>query len=426
MRILSPSMAFRSLYGPWVVLPALTLEGVNLLNRHHPYLGEGAWTVDWLAIPLWIIGVVAAGVVAIDVARLLRPGSRHLVLTATHRSRLLLWATAWAGGPLLLVHTLTLITALVAGRVNDPSVGWAQMGAAYSVQCLGLLWFVALGGLIGRFIPPLLAGPVAVGAAFLTVLALSGASAGTPAFRLLNFGGATITLIGLRWNLAYLGVQALLLIGSGLFAVLVIPTVRGARLTLRWPALLTLIVIVAVIASATRWAPPGHRTVPAAAAAPTHCLSRAPVICIYYEHRRDAATIAATLTRLESAANRAGYSALVSDRLEESSRTYTPTRAGTRGFPHPSSLEDTGTLDPNELATSLLTPLTCPQLRDPAKPPPDSYWLNLESVVATWLHLAGLDPASAMAGDPEHISDKLSAQKVTSILQGFAQCKLTE
>lgn len=424
MRIFSPALAFRVLLGPWIALPAATLEGANLVQRHYPYLGEGGWTVDWLAIPLWIIGVISSGVVAIDVARLLRPGAQHLVLAVKHKRRILLWATAWTGGPLLVVHTVALVGALVAGAVDDPSVGWGQLLAAYGVQCLGLLWFVALGSLLGRVVPPLLAGPAGAGLAFAGVVALSGASDGSPKFRLLNFGGATISLIGKQWNLTYLSVQALLLLGSGVFAGLVVPRIRRGRLTLRFPALLTLAVIGAIIVSASQWGPAGARTVAGSAEPPTDCRGHAPVVCVYHEHRRDAAVITSTIARLESSAARAGYTALVFARVEESSRTYSPSGRGVRGFPHPASLEDTGKLDPEELANALVEPGECPQLHDPYGGPPESYWLRLASVVATWLRLANFDSMPARAGDPERITDKLSAHQVASILHDFSRCQL--
>jgi hypothetical protein len=263
-----------------------------------------------------------------------------------------------------------------------------------------------------------------VGLAFVSVLGLDFTTSGTPVFRPLYFGGATMTLIGMRWNPAYLAVQVSLLLASGLFAVLVLPRLRGGRLSLGLPALLALVAIVAALVTAPQWGPAETRTVPGAAEPPTHCFGQRPVTCVYDEHRRDAGAINAAVSRLESAAAQAGYSTLVFARVEESSRTYAPAGRGVVSFPHLDSLETSGRVDPIELAEAMVMPLRCPQLSNPAGPPGDSYGFRQASVVATWLRIAGLDSEAIVNANSEHITDRLSAARVAAIMHDFAGCKL--
>ncbi|MEU7277298.1 hypothetical protein AB0A69_00665 [Streptomyces sp. NPDC045431] len=129
--------ALKTLIGPWVVLPVIALEVVNLFQRGMPWRGEPLWTVDWFAISLFIVGPLLAGAAAVDAARLSKTGSIHLVLAVRHPHRPYLRAAAWCIVPVLAVHVLVIAVGLViSGLHGTPQ--WAGLIGAVVVQCLAV------------------------------------------------------------------------------------------------------------------------------------------------------------------------------------------------------------------------------------------------------------------------------------------------
>jgi hypothetical protein len=128
------------------------------------------------------------------------------------------------------------------------------MLAGTAVQCLAIVWYVALGSAIGRFAAPLLAG--LAGGGFAATLLMGDAVSGH-AFRLLAFGSSTVSQLGLQYNAGYLAGQAAILSITAARCLLLPIRMRGSA---RVPNLMlqgTLAVAVVRIGYAhLAWLPP--------------------------------------------------------------------------------------------------------------------------------------------------------------------------
>jgi hypothetical protein len=385
--------ARHTLIGPWLVLPMLVLEVVTFLQRGTPWLGEGMWTVDWFAVVLFLLGPVCSGVAAVDAARLSRPGNIHLVLSVPRPQRVYLRAALWCAGPLAAVHTLTVVVALIAGQVDRPSASWWSIVGGLAVQLLAIFWYTALGSAIGRFTSPLLAGLLGGVSSFVLNYVLSNAFDSGPQFRLLKFGGATITLMGRDYNPGYLAGQAALLI---LTAALFIGVGLRSRSGVRMPSAAGLVAAFAAIGLLIGGPTvlPDNRQVDRPRP-PEVCTGTAPQICLYYEHRRYADLVVPQVQQLMTRAKERGYqTAFVPERLVEQSRTYYPSGPGVQRLWLPAEVYETGELPLELLVESLVSPWHCEQLMNPAKAQLDwqSYHSRFFSLMMTWLDIAEYKP----------------------------------
>lgn len=406
--------ACRTLVGPWLLVPAIGLELVAFLQHGMPWRGEGMWTVDYFAIPLLIIGPLSAGVAAVDAARLSRPGNIHLVLAVPWSARVHVRAALWTAGPLMLLHLVTIACAVVIGQVRQPSIGWLAMVVAALVQAEVILWFAAVGSLVGRFVNPLLAGLVAGVGTFLLIYVIGGPASG--GFRLLEFGGATVTMLGKAYSSAYLVSQAtIFLVTSILFLVLPFRMRSGYRIPTATGAVAGVIAIVAlVVLSGTL---PPSRTV-ADPQPPDFCRGTKPQVCLFFEHRRYADLIYPKVEILSQAALESGYSAFVPDRIVEQSRTYFPGGPGVRSLWLPTSVYEEGAFPIEKLAYYLLQPMHCGWFTSPTPPPPEFNRVFF-SLLATWLHVAGQDITHAPVAH-----QILTPDEVQRYLDDFARCDL--
>lgn len=406
--------ALTTLAGPWIAVVMLGVDMGIALMRGSPYLGEGMWTVRWMAIGLWVVWPVIAAVAAVDAARLTRPGVRHLPLTARHGAREYVWAAAWAAGPAVVVHALVTLTLLLVGAVASPRVGWGPMVLAILAQASTLVWFAAAGSFIGRHAPALVAGITAVAATLVLSFLLTNVAAGSAGFEALGDSGASVSQIGLTWNVGHLVAQILLLSGTAWLLLLARPRVSRGRLvpSLRGvtSALLTGVLLVAA-PSAVSGAP-----LTAAPEAPTDCTGSDPDVCVFPEHRRNAAATLQQVDALVQAARAGGYDSLVPERVLEVSRRFDA--ADGRGTVSIPTIEP-GPVDLPVLVAAMLTPTWCPQL-SAEEPPPEQFWAALGQLVFTWTGLVGApyDPL-AQGLVP------LTPEQVAHVLDGWAGCDLT-
>lgn len=333
---------------------------------------RGMWTVEWFAISLFIIGPLCSAAAAVDAARLSRPGNVHLVLSTPRPVLAYVRAAAWCAVPLIGIHLAAIVAGVVAGPVTEPSVGWLAMAAGAAVQCLSIVWYVALGSLIGRFASPLLAGLIAAGGAWLVFLPLSAATLGGPGgFALLDMGASIISQIGLTYHFGYLASQAaVFLVTAALFVVVGLRTRSGVRL----PTFTG--VVAGVAALAVLFA--GQQVLPSTRKVdnlviPTSCRGDAPAVCLYHEHRRFHEVVAGNIQTLSDAARDAGYEALTLERVAESSHSFRP-GGGPKvvGVGLPGSLFDGGRMSLEDTADTLLRPNHCDRLRA-RTPPPDEF-----------------------------------------------------
>ncbi|MFI8087095.1 hypothetical protein ACIF9R_02115 [Streptomyces sp. NPDC086080] len=386
-----------------------------------PWRGEGLWTVDWFAIPLFILGPVYAGAAAVDASRLSRPGNIHLVVSVARLRLPYLRAAAWCAVPAAAVHLLAIVIALVTGGVQNPEVGWGWMVLAALVQCLAIAWYVALGSAIGRFAPPVVAGLSAAAGAFVLFYLLGeGSGAGAQEnFQLLTFGGATVSRLGLTYDGGYLLGQAVVLPATAAAMLLLplrmrsgvrVPTGAGSGLAA---------VTVAVLAS-TSLVLPAQR-LQMAPQTPQDCVGSSPQVCLFAEHSRFAGTVNSQFRDMVDAARDAGYDALIPDKVEEMSRTYRPAPGtGTAGLQIPADTYETGELSLDELVTEIVTPQHCAALYG-EEPPSDGYWERNLSLYATWMTL--MDVKMDLQDFPVPVKI-LDAEQVRDIKADFARCDL--
>lgn len=411
------SYALRTLIGPWLAVPAVVLESANFVQRGMPWRGEGMWTVEWFAISLFIIGPLCMGAAAVDASRLSRPGNIHLALATPSPYRTFLRAAMWCAGPLVVVHLAAIAAGVVAGGVQQPSVGWAAMAGAVLVQCLAIVWYAAIGSAIGRFTPPVLAGLAGGGGGFVLFYVLGDATP-TGDFALLALGGATVSRLGLAYHPGYLaGQAAVFALTAGLLLMVGLRTRSGFRVpTLAGAASFVLVIATVVAAPAVL---PDSRYL-ADPRPPELCLDTTPPVCVHAEHRRYLDELLPHIDTLVEAAALAGYPALVPERIVESSRTYYS--------PHPNErsvslyLYETGEGTVEDLAGALVTPLHCPQLYAD-EPPGDAYWERWLNLWYTWLSLIGAEGELHSFYSPDEL-ELYSPETVELIMADFARCAL--
>jgi hypothetical protein len=408
-------LALRTLAGPWLVVPLAILEIANLTQLGAPWRGEALWTADWMAIVLFVVGPLAAGFAAVDASRLTRPGAIHLVIVSARPQLAFVRAAAWCALPLVAVHTVALVTALVVGGGPLGDVLRVDLLLGFGVQCLALVWWVALGSAIGRFVPSLLSGLIGAASGLLLFYLLS--AGGSDDFGVLALGGATISRLGLEWNVGYLLTQAVVLVGTAALFVAVPLALRAGR---RMPSptgagMLVAALLIVLVPQAM--ADPGRRNLEATPEPPTLCFEGEPTICFHEQHARFAEPVAMQINDLVDAADQAGYQALVPDRVEEESRGYTPA-AGTWSFAPVLEVYRGEPWLTEDLIQSLVAPTHCPQLTDDDGGPPEAYWQNLSSLMRTWSELAGED---YVAFGDERV---LSPDEVAAVMDAFGRCEL--
>jgi hypothetical protein len=418
----SISLAFRTLVGPWLLLPALALEVANLLQRGMPWRGEGLWTVEWFAISLFIIGPLCAGGAAVDAARLSRPGNIHLVITTPRPSLAYVWAAGWTAVPLMALHAIAITVAAMIGPVTMPSVGWPLMAAGGVVQCMSILWYASMGSLIGRLLPPLVAGFVAAIAGWFLYYPLSSVTSGGPQhFDLLDMGASTVSQIGLTYNAWYLTGQALVF---GVTAALVLAVRLRVRSGFPVPTAMGVLLVgaaVAVLVVGAVALPADRKKV--VEVTPSYCSAGQPPVCLFAEHRRYSDVVVANVRTLTDAARRHGYDALVAERVVERGRAGTSgAEVGVFELRLADDVYTTGSMTLDQTAMNLVTPDHCDQLHSPT-PPPDTYWVRLLSLTMTWLNLTGTNYEPEQFMINEHVR-LLTAEEASEVVGAFARCDL--
>lgn len=413
--------ALRTLIGPWLTLPTLGLEIAAFLFNGLPWLGEGMWTVDWFAIPLFIIGPLCAAGAAVDASRLSRPGNVHLVVSIPRPVMAYLRPAAWCAGPVVGLHLMTIAIAIIVGQVSQPSVGWPAMLGAAMVQCMSIVWFVAIGSAIGRLASPLLAGISAGGAGYVLTYIAGAALTNRPTFRVLDLGGATITMLGRAYNPGYLAGQAITFaLTIALFVLLPIRSRSGHNVPTGRGTIAIILAAVTIFVSPAVF--PHEREVNASRP-PDYCVGAQPQICLHYEHRRYADLAVPLVQKLTKAASDAGYPAFVPERVMESSRNYRAGGHGDRSLWFPTETYEKGELSLGDVAYFMIEPGHCIQLQ----PTPDEDWTppsmiyheRFFSLLATWLQIAGKD-----IGHTPVQSKILSPDEVKRTLDEFDRCEL--
>ena len=409
--------ALRTLVGPWLIALAAPLEVANFLQRGTPWRGEGMWTVEWFAIVLFVLGPLAAGAAAVDAARLSRPGNVHLVVSTPRPCSPYVRAALWCAVPLVAIHVLTVAAALGFGAVTRPEVGWPALLGQAGLQCLVIVWFVALGTAVGRFANPLVAGLFAsVLGLFVTYVLGDGAGSGH--FALLGLGSSTVSRLGLSYHSPYLLGQ-LLVLGATCVLLVLVPT-RGVR-SLRAPSAVGFgaLGLVLLIVVAAQLLLPAHR-LEAAPRAPGVCFHAGVPVCLFQEHRRHRGSVQRHIEALVTAARRNGYKSLVPVRVVETSRTYGGAKPGTATFTLPLVPSVGGKARIDDWAYELTNPAHCPLLTSLVGPP-ESYYRRKAELEVTWLSLLGV---RSWQLDFDPTLRVLTPEETAAIVADFRDCRL--
>lgn len=412
--------ALRTLLGVWLAPALVVIEVLKFVQDGAPWRGDLVWTLGWFAGPLWIAGPVAAGVAAVDAARLTRVGNLHLVVAVPGRSRALAWAALWCAVPLVVVHVIAVVTALAVGRIAQPATGWGSITLAVAVQALAIVWCVAMGSAVGRFLPPALAGLAAAVVGLFAFSALGDEGTGFGGrFAWLEMGAGGAPRVGWLLNPAFSAVQAafLAIMIIGLLGLSV--RERSGRVVPTGAALATVGVLLAGAVAAPH-APmlPGNLYLKDQAP-PDQCSGEEPRVCTYPEHARLRADVVSKIDHLTRAATAAGYHELVPAEVHEHSRSYRPETYDPRGLRIPYEALNGSGLQWWDVAYELVDPNHCPQLE---VGPPDEFWDDLRRLILTWLDLAVV-PAGDVFFDPA--TDRLFTQEqAAEVIDRFGRCEL--
>lgn len=413
--------ALSALWGPWAAIPVLTITIMGFRLSGSPFLGEGMWTIDWFANYMFATGSIVALAAAVDTARAVKPGAVHLLTGSSRPWLLQLRIAMWSAVPSMLVHLLVVLTGLFIGSVTEPSVPWLVICIGLGVQLSSFIWYAAVGAVIGVYVPPLLAGVIAGGGSFAAIFFL-GQATSHRSFRLLDFGGATISRIGWTYDLDYVLGQGGILLVSAMFLLTAPWRVVEGRRQPRMLGVAFIAVAVAVMALVPNVLP-ARRNV-ATEVRPTYCLGVNPQVCFYPEHRQLADNTYPVFEKLFQAAQQRGYRAFVpGGHVLESNRTWKPENdERTRGFAfYPDAYESaTKVASATNIVTELVPGEGCPQLRG-AEPPKEIFRYKENSLRATWLSFIDDPSLTEMLPDTYEL---LTADQVKVMMEQFLRCDL--
>jgi hypothetical protein len=402
----------RTLFGPWVSIVILGAYAANLTQRGAPWRGDPLWSVEWLAITLFVVGPLVSAVSAVDAARLARPDGAYLIAPTRRRRRVFIRALLFCVVPAIGIHLFAYLLTLTFGHALS-SLGDVLLGAAVLVQALSILWFGLLGSLLGRVLPVALAGLVGGVAAFSAIYALGLGSGGAARFALLNLGGASVPQIGLRYNTVYLLLQTTLFVLALILFLAAPIKYREGRQSISPVAIPLGLFVVAVICASLFG--PSDRKFVGPPIRPDNCHGVSPTICLYSEQSRVAASVDGSLRRIVVAAKSKGYAALAPERIEQRTSAYWPPRSVAWSLRvDPADVRKIAWVQEHAMPGLLLP--DCEVLRSP-EPPPARYLTDMRDLIATWSVVAGLPPV-------EDRGVVLSPAQVAQILDRWEECDL--
>lgn len=393
---------------PWVAFAVCCLSATVLVMNGAPWRGDLTWLIDSAPIAMIALGPIVAGAAAIDMSRL-GEGSRHLESGRFWRTPAA--AITFAYG--LLVSGAYAATILVAAFVEVPGridgLSWLAVG----VQLLMITAFAAVGTVLGRLVGPVLAGVLGALAALIAVLAMSSRS---DHVALLYAGASTVPRTGRGYSGAYLAVQALLLVLVVVVCLVVRPGAPRRRRVavgecLAAVGLVVAILLAGVAGPTSRLTMTGDR--------PRDCKTvHGVAVCLYAEHRRVGAQVRAAVGTLIEQVRAHGYDAFVPERIEESSRSFSPD--GRSSLPLDLDRELAGGPVSYEVVVgSLVWPAHCEAVQGEL-PPSEATWNDYDAVTQTLISLVDPDLAASrtLNGDVE----RLSPDEVAAILEEFRAC----
>ena len=310
--------AIRQGLAPWVALPALVLFCLNAYQRGLLWRGDAFLTVDAQSIPLFIIGPILVAAVATDTARASRPGAQHHVAFTRPVMRPYLFVV-WSGWlpTLAVVGLADLLSFTYSATYYFDASAILPALLQVGVHAAALLFLVAVGSVLGRFLPPTLAG--LFGAAAGLALIYSDVSRTARHFSTMALGGATVPRIGLHYNWRYQLVQFALLAVLAVVIYFAAPRFAESRTGVSMAIGLALVLVVAAVTVRVD-ALPAQRWV--AVSGPTMtCTGNGPQLCLTPQHEHARSTIAADVDALSTAAATAGLTDVLPGHIIEMTRS---------------------------------------------------------------------------------------------------------
>lgn len=396
--------AGKTLLGFWVFIPVLGMYIANIALQGSAWVGDAVFVVRGTSLIAWLVGVTLSGVAAVDAARLSTKGRVHHVADSGRGFKEFTGAALATFLPVVLAHVTALTVAFALSDVIIRSFG--SIILAILAGLTAIFWFIAFGSAIGRFLPPIIAGPVAVVVYFLQ-LAFMGMTASEPAFRVLGDSGASVSQVGLTWNAAHLVAQILILSITGL-VLLAIPRGRVGNHGMPSPIALGGFALVLMIFVSSAQLISG-RPMQANDAVPDHCFQGETEICLYAEHAEIGRPYVYYLDSMYETARENGYEALIPDRVVEVSvrgPEDLPGITGATRFLPP--IDATEEFSPHALVSNVSVPLQCTDLFTDQEPS-ERYFRDWDAITATWGALVGLDdlviPAQGRQLTPAEVAE---------------------
>ncbi|QOQ39541.1 hypothetical protein [Trueperella pecoris] len=406
--------ASKTLFGFWAFIPVAGMYIANIMLQGPSWVGDAVFVVRGTSLITWLVTLVAAGISAVDASRLTRDHLHH-VTDGRRGFRAFSWMAMSTFIPLAAIHLLAVVSSLVIFDAVINSV-W-QIVLAVIAQLGSLFWFTAFGSAVGRFLPPLIAGPAVAVSAYLLQLRLMGMMASEPSFRILGDSGASVSQVGLTWNVSHLLFQISLL---GITGLVLLATPRGkvwARGIPNWRAQAGFISAFTILVAASYFVP--GRPMNPSPAYPDECYQGVIPICLYREHADIGQPYVDYLSSLYAAARDTGYEALIPDRVIELSvrgaRDVEGITGRTRFLPTIMAEE---AFSPDLLATNVSVPFQCPQLYED-EPLPDSYYRDLSAVASTWAHIMDISDSTS-----ESDTTVLTPAEVSEVMNRWNKCDL--
>lgn len=385
-------LGMRCLVGPWIAAPLLVMLVVNAAQRGPTWRGDVLLGVDAQGIVLFVAGPLLLAAVAVDTARAgVRENVQDVALTRP-AMRPYLYAWLWGALP-----SIAVLCAFTGGVMWFASADYLDRQALASsvatvvVFAVALLFYAAVGSLIGRAAGPLAAGLIGVMAGL--ALAFSIMSTTGREFALLTLGGSTASRIGLEYSTAYRAWQLVLF--AAMIAVAYLPAPRftpdGARLSF---GVGIAALVVAIVPFARIPGAPPSPWVPQTSPPPLLCQGTLPDLCLTPQHDYYRVRIAPILAEIANGAQQSGLDNVLPQRVVEISRADVPLPDGTTewGF----EIDPGQTDDLQSFTTNLLLPKCLNQELTPRQ---TRAWQQLTS---TLLISAGVTSDELIYVEPEN------------------------
>lgn len=313
--------ARRTMVGVWVGVPVAGLLALNAIQRGRDWRGDMLLAADAQGIVLFVVGPLLCAVVAVDSARASQAGNLQDVALTRPWMRPYLYSLAVGTGSAAFVLLGGGLAAVFASGSYYFQLGdFVDATIQLALLALSLVYFGAIGSLIGRVSSPALAGLIAavVGFALFT-----SESARGEAFGLMTLGGATVSRVGLEYVQSYRVWQAILLLALAVVAMLARPSFTGAGTRVSIAVFLAGVLAIGTpfaVAAAKPSVLPTQRWAEKADPIPWRCDGGSPALCMVAHHSHLRPLYRSQLDAIASGARAAGIENILPDQVFELSR----------------------------------------------------------------------------------------------------------